>query len=74
MPDKEICADRGSAAYKVCVYNTPIYARVHKVLEFVKNSISDFICIQNESLYEHNADGKGRRSRLNLKFISSGEA
>lgn len=37
------------------------------------HSISDFICIQSESLHEHNADGKGCQSRLNLKFISSGK-
>lgn len=35
------------------------------------HSISDFICIQSESLHERNADGKGCQSRLNLKLISS---
>lgn len=55
----------------MCVY--PINARVYKILEFVKDPFHIFICIQSESLHEHNADGKGCQCRLNLKFISSGK-
>lgn len=51
--------------------STAIYAIVHKVLEFVKDPFH--IWLQSESLHEHNADGKGCLSRLNLKFISLGK-
>lgn len=63
-----------SAAYKECVCLPPYMQGCIKYWNLSRiHSISDFICIQSESLHERNADGKGCQSRLNLKLISSGK-